>query len=77
MSAILVALGLKSRLDRKDKEDDKRDRDISELKEKVIFKDTCIATQVGLQNQIESIKTMNITINNKLDILLTRQTGKH
>jgi len=59
ISAILVALGFKTRMDKQD------DR-VNKLENTVMYKDTCFATHSPINSQL-------IRIEEKLDFLLTRR----
>ena len=62
IGAILIALGLKSRMDRQDK-------DVNSLKQSVIYKDTFEQFEKRFDASIKQIDS----IDKKLDILLTKQ----
>lgn len=59
LSAILIALGFKSRMDKQDNRMDK-------LENTVMYKDTCTATHTPISEDLKEIK-------NDIKILLTRR----
>ena len=73
ISAVLVALGFKSRMDKQDERMNKQDARMDKQDNTVMYKDTCDAVQKGMSVQLDTLNINVKTVEKLLMELLTRR----